>query len=114
MSKRKVSEALKKQVAGKQRYKCATIPNYTCPMKSEPFDEAGYDIDHIVELRDGGSNDISNLQALCPACHRVKTSRNTVKNIESTIQPEKHPVIFKEISINGKSIRIITNSQARS
>lgn len=44
MSKRKVSEALKKQVAGRQRYKCATIMNYSCPMKGEPFDEAGYDI----------------------------------------------------------------------
>ena len=111
MPKRKVSEALKKQVAGRQRYRCATIPNYTCPMNNEPFDESGYDIDHIVELRSGGTNDISNLQALCPACHRVKTSRNTVKFIHPV---EKHPTFFKEIVINGKSLRIITDPQARS
>lgn len=113
MSKRKVSEALKKQVAGKQRYRCATIPNYACPLNNEPFDEAGYDIDHIVELRNGGTNDIGNLQALCPACHRVKTSRNTVKQIEETKKIEVHPNMCKEIFIHGKSIRIITNSQAR-
>ena len=97
---------MKKQIAGKQRYKCATIPNYVCPLKNEPFDEAGYDIDHIIELRHGGTNDMSNLQALCPACHRVKTSRNTAVLVETPI------ATFKEICINGKSIRILT--QARS
>jgi 5-methylcytosine-specific restriction endonuclease McrA len=107
MTKRKVSESVKKQVAGRQRYKCATIPNYACPLKNQPFDEAGYDIDHIVELRNGGSNDITNLQALCPACHRVKTTRNTAKIIETPIITEKRPSNFKEIFINGKSIRII-------
>lgn len=109
MSKRKVSEALKKLVAGRQRFTCATIPNYSCPMKGKPFDEAGYDIDHIVELRNGGSNDPSNLQALCPTCHRVKTSRNTANVVH--IAPE--PKNYKEISVNGKIIRLITSPQAR-
>lgn len=108
MSKRKVSESVKKQVAGRQRYKCATIPNYNCPLKNEPFDEAGYDIDHIIELRNGGSNDISNLQALCPACHRVKTTRNTAK-VSETIQP----TLYKEININGKIIRLVTPHSQR-
>ena len=80
-------------------------------MKNEPFDESGYDIDHIVELRSGGSNEVDNLQALCPACHRVKTSRNTVGFVHPV---EKHPTFFKEIVINGKSLRILTGPQARS
>jgi len=75
---RKVTESQKKRVAGRQRYTCAaSVPEYTCPMKGEPFDESGYEIDHIKELRDGGTNDLSNLQALCIMCHRVKTSRMT-------------------------------------
>jgi len=75
---RNVTESQKKRVAGRQRYTCAaSVPEYTCPMKGEPFDESGYEIDHIKELRDGGSNDLSNLQALCIMCHRVKTSRMT-------------------------------------
>lgn len=114
MSKRKVSESVKKQVAGKQRFRCATIPSYKCPMNSESFDEAGYDIDHIVELRSGGSNDITNLQALCPACHRVKTSRNTAKLMEGPRVIEKHTGVYKEIIINGKSIRITTSLQSHS
>ena len=75
---RSVTESQKKRVAGRQRYKCAaSIPEYTCPLKGEPFDESGYEIDHIKELRDGGTNDLTNLQALCISCHRVKTSRMT-------------------------------------
>ena len=31
--------------------------------------------DHIIEGQDGGSNDLSNLQILCVACHLVKTQR---------------------------------------
>ncbi len=33
------------------------------------------DVDHILPLRSGGSNDLSNLQGLCHACHARKTSR---------------------------------------
>jgi 5-methylcytosine-specific restriction protein A len=30
-------------------------------------------VDHVVPLRHGGSNDESNLQALCASCHSRKT-----------------------------------------
>lgn len=33
----------------------------------------GREVDHIVERKDGGSNDRSNLEFLCVSCHRVKT-----------------------------------------
>lgn len=32
------------------------------------------EIDHIVELNAGGTNDLDNLQPLCKACHKAKTS----------------------------------------
>lgn len=73
---RKVTAAKKRQIAGKQRFCCAAnVKDYTCPLATKPFDESGYDIDHIVELCNGGSNEDNNLQALCIMCHRVKTSR---------------------------------------
>jgi 5-methylcytosine-specific restriction endonuclease McrA len=34
---------------------------------------SNHEIDHILPLHLGGSNDIKNLQALCPNCHRLKT-----------------------------------------
>ena len=117
MVKRKVSESVKKQVAGRQRYTCATIPNYTCPMNKKPFDESGYEIDHIQELRHGGSNDITNLQALCPSCHRVKTTRNSTKPViippaipkpvvNKTENLLKH--IYRGVLISGRLINILT------
>jgi hypothetical protein len=76
-TKRKVTAAVKKQVAGKQRFTCAgNVSGYSCPLNGNPFDEAGYEIDHIIPLSEGGSNDNSNLQALCLMCHRVKSNRS--------------------------------------
>ena len=51
---------------------------YMCPLwksGSGEFDESGMQIDHIIEVKHGGTNDLSNLQALCPCCHAVKTRR---------------------------------------
>jgi len=33
-----------------------------------------YEIDHIIPLEQGGTNDFQNLQALCASCHRFKTT----------------------------------------
>ena len=51
------------------------------PLCADPFDihaaerriEAAECVDHVVPLRHGGSNDESNLQALCTSCHARKT-----------------------------------------
>jgi hypothetical protein len=69
---------MKKQVAGRQRFMCAgNVPDYKCPLSGSPFDESGFHIDHIKELRDDGSNELDNLQALCLMCHTVKTNRRS-------------------------------------
>ena len=39
------------------------------------FDEAGAEYDHVVEHSDGGTNQIENLQALCPNCLVPKGAR---------------------------------------
>jgi len=65
---------------------CANHPNinapgckgYICPLWKNGnglFDESGLQIDHIIEITHGGTNDINNLQTLCPCCHSVKTKR---------------------------------------
>ena len=74
--KRKVTDSMKRRVAGIQRFTCkGNVPGYKCPLSGLPFDESGYDIDHIQPLSEGGTNEISNLQALCLMCHRVKSTR---------------------------------------
>ena len=85
MSSRKtIPASVRKQIL--QSNQCANSPyspapgckDYICPMwKSNGgyFDESGFEIDHIVEVTHGGTNDLSNLQLLCPCCHSVKTKR---------------------------------------
>jgi 5-methylcytosine-specific restriction endonuclease McrA len=67
-TKRKVSEALKKQVAAAQSWDCKA-----CRMRLS----ASYEVDHIVPLSAGGTNDRNNLQALCRNCHGEKTNRES-------------------------------------
>jgi hypothetical protein len=62
--KRNVTGLMKKKVAADQQWKCGhcnTVLDVT------------YEVDHKVALFNGGSNDMSNLVALCPNCHRKKT-----------------------------------------
>jgi 5-methylcytosine-specific restriction endonuclease McrA len=46
-------------------------------------------VDHIVELRDGGKDEINNTQLLCSACHRIKNWIITyfVKHFEQEASP---------------------------
>jgi 5-methylcytosine-specific restriction endonuclease McrA len=87
---RDVSPDTKKTVAGRQNFQCANYPwsnqyqrgleGFGCPCwyrsySQGNFDEAGYEIDHIVEHCLTGDDSFENLQALCVSCHRVKTRR---------------------------------------
>lgn len=79
--KRKVSESTKKIIAARQKWKCAIC--------SQLLDET-YEIDHIVPLYKGGSNDITNLMALDPICHRKKTNADRLNiPIETYMRSEK-------------------------
>ncbi len=62
--KRNVTGLMKKKVAAGQGWKCGHC--------STTLDET-YEVDHKLALFNGGSNDMSNLIALCPGCHRKKT-----------------------------------------
>ena len=44
---------------------------YVC---AECKGDGACEVDHIVSRRNGGSNDYSNLQALCRTCHARKSS----------------------------------------
>ena len=43
-----------------------------------------WDIDHILPLALGGSNEPENLQILCRSCHQTKTSKGDVPRIAKT------------------------------
>ena len=63
-TRRQVSALTKKMVASNQKWRCVGCGGLL---------DFTYEIDHIQPISQGGSNDLDNLQALCPHCHRVKT-----------------------------------------
>ena len=68
--KRNVSESTKKYVASNQGWKC---------LKCSQTLDATYEVDHIKPLHQGGSNDVSNLRALCRNCHGKKTLEDNMR-----------------------------------
>ena len=42
-----------------------------------------FEVDHIIELQDGGKDEYNNLQALCPNCHALKTRANVLRRDKS-------------------------------
>lgn len=61
---RSVSETKKKYVAASQSWMCGTCGKQL---------DATFEVDHIIALKDGGTNHVSNLTALCRNCHGQKT-----------------------------------------
>lgn len=64
-TKRSVSETKKKYVASQQNWCCGQCKNQLT---------AWFEVDHTIRLENGGSNDVSNLVALCRNCHGEKTA----------------------------------------
>jgi 5-methylcytosine-specific restriction endonuclease McrA len=63
---RSVGAKRKKDVAAGQHWRCN---------RCNALLASSYQVDHIVPLHKGGSNDVANLQALCEECHADKTAR---------------------------------------
>ncbi len=61
---RRVTASMKKTVAARQRWRCDACGGLL---------SAVHEIDHITPLWRGGTNDASNLHALCRECHGRKT-----------------------------------------
>lgn len=52
-------------------------------------------VDHIVNVAEGGSHELTNLAAICVPCHAVKTkgerARGIARQPRERRAPEKHP-----------------------
>lgn len=67
--KRNVNGYTKRLVAHNQDWLCKKCGNKLDPM---------FETDHITPLYQGGTNDVSNLQALCRNCHGKKTMMDAI------------------------------------
>lgn len=105
---RSIRRKIKNEILVEQDNKCANSPtkpainlaDYKCLLwkyGDGVFDEAGYAIDHIDEYCKTRNSDRSNLQALCPNCHAVKTRR---------FQKNKKLYTSTELSV-GRALMVI-------
>lgn len=70
-SKRKpLGERLRKLVAAGQKWQCGTCRDLLA---------ASFEVDHIVPVCNGGTNDPKNLVALCRNCHGEKTMQDGIR-----------------------------------
>lgn len=67
-TRKTIKESLKREVLTEAGYRCA-VP--TCRTI------LAIDLHHIIEVEEGGPNELSNLLALCPTCHALYT-RGTI------------------------------------
>jgi 5-methylcytosine-specific restriction endonuclease McrA len=70
-TKRSVSETKKKYIAASQNWICKDC-NKQLP--------AWFEVDHVIALHNGGTNEIDNLVALCRDCHGKKTAMDRLNH----------------------------------
>ena len=70
-TKRSVSETKKKFIAANQNWICKDC-NKQLP--------AWFEVDHVIALHNGGTNEIDNLVALCRDCHGKKTAMDRLSH----------------------------------
>lgn len=100
---RDLSESQKKEVAFRQKYLCAG-----CDCLLPP----SYQVDHIRPLALGGTNGLSNLQALCPKCHTSKTRQQRHQILAS--KSAQRLANRSDDANNGKSVAPVARSRRRS
>ena len=64
-ARKRVTPFVAKSVGAKYKWRCAMCGELLGP---------DFEVDHIVPLSEGGSNDIANLQCLHKKCHLLKSS----------------------------------------
>lgn len=75
---RKISPGLRKEVFMRDGYRCVEC--------GATKDESRLEVDHIIPISKGGTNDIDNLQTLCRECNQNKSNIVFPDGIEIDIE----------------------------
>ena len=79
-------------VSGTLRYEVLKGAKARCELCGIPNDERALEVDHIIPRNKGGTDEISNLQALCYSCNAMKRDRDdtdfrAVRAAYATVEP---------------------------
>ena len=72
-----VASAQLRDVSGTLRYEVLKRAAFRCELCGASAEDRALEVDHIVPRNFGGSDDPSNLQALCYSCNAMKRDRDT-------------------------------------
>ena len=97
---RALSEREKKVVAYRQEYRCAG-----CSCLLPP----GYQVDHIQPLALGGTNGLTNLQALCTRCHTRKTRGQRHEMLTS--RAAREAAASEAVTPNAAALRSVSDAE---
>ena len=88
-----------------ERYNIFNTSSKKCRICEESIKSKHYEIDHIKALKNGGTNDINNLQLLCKSCHKEKTLREKedgsyikIIETESSFNNQVNEIMSSELS----------------
>lgn len=86
-------------ISGTLRYEVLKKARFRCELCGISADQKALEVDHILPRNNGGSDDISNLQALCYSCNAMKRDRDDTdfRNIRDSYAHRESGCLFCEI-----------------
>jgi ATP adenylyltransferase len=96
-------------ISGTIRYEILKRAKYRCELCGISANIKALEVDHIIPRNHGGSDDISNLQALCYSCNAMKRDRDDTdfREIRESYNHRKDDCLF----CNIKNERIVAENE---
>lgn len=96
-------------ISGTLRYEILKRARFRCELCGISAYEKALEVDHILPRNHGGSDDLSNLQALCYSCNAMKRDRDDTdfRGISESYKHREKECLFCEID----KVRILAENQ---
>jgi ATP adenylyltransferase len=96
-------------ISGTLRYEVLKRARFRCELCGISAYEKALEVDHILPRNHGGSDDITNLQALCYSCNAMKRDRDDTdfREIRDSYDKREKDCLFCEID----KVRILAENQ---
>ena len=101
-------------VSGSIRYEVFKRAKFRCELCGISAEDKALEVDHIVPKNHGGSDEISNYQALCYTCNAQKRDADSTdfRGLNLTYEHREQGCLFCDIQIQGKSRIVAENNLA--
>ena len=96
-------------ISGTLRYEVLKRAKFRCELCGVSADEKALEVDHIIPRNKGGSDDMSNFQALCYSCNAMKRDRDDTdfRGMAESYKEREKGCLFCEI----KKGRVIASNE---